>query len=283
MEQAMLPSISVIGLGWVGLPLAIALQKAGYPVIGSKTTAQGMAEAQALGIKAYPLQLPTHVSQHAIDPSVDWTSLMAAQVLVITLPAKRSLEGSLAYVQAVKTLSQQAAYHGVGRIILLSSTSIYGEPGCIVNEDSPCVPITDAGRAVLAAEQHLLNMNCFEVCVLRLAGLVGPNRHPAHSLAGKTGVLGAQQGVNWVHQIDVIEAIRLAIHAHGTQTWNVCAPMHPKKAVLYPWVASELKLVSPIFADEPELRPGKIVDGQRITQHLGLHYRYPNPMLMHRA
>ena len=48
--------------------------------------------------------------------------------------------------------------------------------------------------------------------ILRLAGLVGPGRHPGRFFAGKSAPDG-QHGVNLVHLEDVIGAIELLLQA----------------------------------------------------------------------
>ena len=66
------------------------------------------------------------------------------------------------------------------RIIFISSTGVYGQDdGSWVDEDSPCRPTHDSGRALLAAEEvlhdHPLGSRGI---VLRLAGIYGPGRLP---------------------------------------------------------------------------------------------------------
>ena len=116
--------------------------------------------------------------------------------------------------------------------------------------------------------------------ILRLAGLVGPSRHPGRFFAGKSAPDG-QHGVNLVHLQDVIAAIELLLQApKGGRIYNICAPKHPARGVFYPQMARELGLPVPVFSDNPENGSGKIVDGSRICNELGFEYQYPDPLVM---
>ena len=78
--------------------------------------------------------------------------------------------------------------------------------------------------------------------ILRLAGLVGPSRHPGRFFAGKSAPDG-QHVVNLVHLQDVVAAIELLLQApKGGHIYNLCAPRHPARGLFYPQMARELGL-----------------------------------------
>lgn len=104
----------------------------------------------------------------------------------------------------------------------------------------------------MALEQWLHQLPHTSVDILRLAGLVGTDRHPGRFLAGKTGVKGARK-VNLVHQEDVIAAIELLLNRpKGGHLYNLCAPIHPRKRDFYPACARALQLTPPEFAVEEQ-------------------------------
>jgi hypothetical protein len=76
------------------------------------------------------------------------------------------------------------AYH-IPRIIFTSSTSVYGDTHGTVKENSPRNPSTASGRVLKELEDWLHNLPGTSVDILRLAGLVGPARHPGRFLPGK--------------------------------------------------------------------------------------------------
>lgn len=274
--------VAIIGLGWLGMPLAQSLIRRGVEVVGSKTTPDGVAAARMSGINCYQLELtPELVCE--VD---DLAQLMSADALVITLPASRTTEGGADYLQAVQMLVDSALAFGIPRIIFTSSTSVYGETQGRIKEHSPLQPVTIAGQTLMALEQWLHQLPNTSVDILRLAGLVGADRHPGRFLAGKTGVKGGSLGVNLVHQEDVIAAIELLLKLpKGGHLYNLCAPVHPKKRDFYPACARALQLTPPVFADEDSAsedreEANREIDGSKICSELGFEYQYPDPSRM---
>ena len=49
--------VAIVGLGWLGMPLALSLMSRGWQVTGSKTTQDGVEAARMCGIDSYPLRL----------------------------------------------------------------------------------------------------------------------------------------------------------------------------------------------------------------------------------
>lgn len=78
--------IAIIGLGWLGMPLAQSLVRRGIEVVGSKTTPDGVEAARMSGINCFQLQLTPEL---LCDPD-DLAQLMTVDALVITLPASRT-------------------------------------------------------------------------------------------------------------------------------------------------------------------------------------------------
>lgn len=269
--------VAIIGLGWLGMPLAMSLVARGWQVTGSKTSQDGVEAARMCGIDSYLLHLdPTLVCEaHDLD------ALMSVDALVLTLPARRSGAGEDFYMQAVQEIVDSALAYRIPRIIFTSSTSVYGNPGGIVKETTPRNPATASGRVLKELEDWLHNLPGTSVDILRLAGLVGPARHPGRFFAGKTAP-DADQGVNLVHLEDVIAAITLLLQSpKGGHIYNLCAPMHPSRGVFYPAMARQLGLEPPVFtaSNGPE-KGKKEVDGSLISKELGFEYFYADPLQM---
>lgn len=269
--------VAIIGLGWLGMPLAQSLSRRGIDVVGSKTTPDGVDAARMSGINCYPLVLTPEL---ICEPD-DLAQLMAVDALVITFPASRTTAGGDHYFQAVQQVVDSALAFGVPRIIFTSSTSVYGETRGRIKESSPLQPVTVAGKTLMALEQWLHQLPHTSVDILRLAGLVGTDRHPGRFLAGKTGVKGGSQGVNLVHQEDVIAAIELLLNRpKGGHLYNLCAPIHPRKRDFYPACARALQLTPPEFAVEEQEGANREIDGSKICSELGFEYLYPDPSRM---
>lgn len=266
--------VAIVGLGWLGMPLALSLTARGWQVAGSKTTEDGVEAARMCGIESYMLRLEPEL----ICDADDLDELMNVDALVITLPARRSGPGEEFYLRAVQQIVDSALAYHIPRIVFTSSTSVYGKGQGAIKETASREPITSSGRVLKELEDWLHNLPGTSVDILRLAGLVGPGRHPGRFFAGKSAPDG-QQGVNLVHLEDVISAIALLLQApKGGHIYNLCAPGHPSRATFYPQMARELGLEPPVFSNSAE--KGRIIDGNRICSELGFEYQYPDPLVM---
>lgn len=268
--------VAIVGLGWLGMPLAMALTLRGWQVSGSKTTPDGVEAARKCGIDAFQLELTPEVECNADD----LVALLQVDVLIVTLPASRTVEGGEKYVQAVQNIVDSALAQNVPRILFTSSTSVYGKEAGTMKENSPLLPETVAGKTLVELESWLHGLPGTSVDILRLAGLIGPNRHPGRFLAGKTDLEDGAQGVNLVHLDDVVDAIVLLLQTpKGGHVYNICAPKHPARSQFYPAVAKQLGLTPPTFSATPG-EPGKIIDGSKICHELGFEYSYADPEVM---
>ncbi|MFW0765478.1 SDR family oxidoreductase [Trabulsiella odontotermitis] len=268
--------VAIVGLGWLGMPLALSLTAHGWQVTGSKTTQDGVEAARMCGIDSYPLRLEPQL----VCETEDLDALMQVDALVITLPARRSGPGEEFYLQAVQEIVDSALAYHIPRIIFTSSTSVYGNATGLIKESTPREPVTASGRVLKELEDWLHHLPGTSVDILRLAGLVGPGRHPGRFFAGKQAPDG-EHGVNLVHLEDVISAITLLLQApKGGHIYNICAPKHPSRAVFYPQMARELGLEPPSFVAGDSKEKGKVIDGSRICNELGFEYQYPDPLVM---
>lgn len=270
--------IAIIGLGWLGMPLAMALQAQGQHVLGSKTTQDGVDAARLSGIECYRLQLTPDLD--ADDDDV--THLLAAQTLIINIPPGRHNCDELFYISAVQNLVDSALAQGqVQHIIFVSSTSVYGRGKGAVTEASGCYPETASARALHELENWLHALPGVRVDILRCAGLVGPGRHPARFLAGRQNLTDGAQGVNFVHLDDCIRAITLLLECRLPQgrIYNLCAPEHPIRSVFYPLISRSLGVEPPTFLPDTNGKM-RVIDGSLICREQGFSYLYPDPAQM---
>lgn len=269
--------VAIVGLGWLGMPLAMALTARGWQVTGSKTSPDGVDAARRCGIEACQLVLTPELECEAEELD----TLMAVDALVVTLPASRTVKGGEDYMQAVQNVVDTALAKKVPRIIFTSSTSVYGSGEGVMKESSPLQPETVAGKTLMELENWLHDLPGTSMDIVRLAGLVGPNRHPGRFLAGKTGLENGGHAVNLVHLDDVVDAIVLLLQTpKGGHVYNLCASKHPSRDSFYPSVSKQLGLEPPTFVAEPERSNGKVIDGSKIANELGFEYTYDDPMKM---
>ncbi len=229
--------VAIVGLGWLGMPLALSLTARGWQVTGSKTTQDGVEAARMCGIDSYPLRLEPQL----VCDTEDLDALMNVDALVITLPARRTGAGEGFYLQAVQEIVDTALAYHIPRIVFTSSTSVYGNVNGTVKENSPRLPQTASGQVLKELEDWLHNLPGTSVDILRLAGLVGPSRHPGRFFAGKSAPDG-QHVVNLVHLQDVVAAIELLLQARraGTSIIYVRPAIRRAASFIRRWPASSV-------------------------------------------
>lgn len=259
-------SISIIGCGWFGFPLAQQLVKNGYQVKGSKTTQAAAQQLSNEDIEGFALCLPSS--------SPLPKALFASDILVINLPPGLR-KGDSTYIHQLKQVLDAAKSHRYQHIIFVSSSGVYPDQGENIDENAPIGNSTKA-QTLFAAERLIdENIHTEKLTIFRFAGLVGPSRHPGRFLAGKQNLSGAMSAVNLVHLHDIIQATLLALaHPKSTGTFNLCCDVHNSRQEFYTRAAEKLQLTSPQF--NAENKPVRIINGQKIVNRLGFSYEYNN-------
>ena len=253
--------ISILGCGWLGLPLAGVLADDGHDVRGSTTTPSKLDAIRDAGAEAHLVRLSP-------EPVGETEGFFDADLLIVTLPPAGEDE---LYLQRLASVVAAGRKAGTRRYVFTSSTSVYAARGDVVDETDTTPPATQRGKRMRQAEALFLTPP-IDAVILRLGGLIGPEREPGGFLAGKRDVAGADQPVNLVHRDDVIEVVR-AVIAQDVQRgiFNVVADDHPSKRAFYTARAEALDLDPPTFSDEP--RPGKAVSNQKVKDVLGYTFQ----------
>lgn len=252
--------ITIVGLGWLGLPLAEYLSDKGYQVVGTKRQAIWHAH-----INCYPFSLDSPVYHE------EWLN---SDCLVINIPLN-TVEPTT-YVEAIKALILQAISQGVKHCIFISSTSVFPQQSATFDESSLTFAENERTEALITLEQWFSTLT-IESDILRLAGLVGKQRHPVHYLAGKNALKGANQPVNLVHLNDCLRAIETLIkRPNGKRIYHLCSPEHPTKSEFYSYAAKKRGLPPLHFLADNSPLNRKIL-ATKICQELNFHYQYASP------
>jgi nucleoside-diphosphate-sugar epimerase len=177
----------------------------------------------------------------------------------------------------------------VERVIYISSTGVYGPAsrGDWVNEDSPCQPTREGGKASLAAEQVLREHRLGKRgVVLRLAGIYGPGRIPrAGDLQAGKPIDAPAEG--WLNLIHVDDAAQIVLRAEATASLPnlfVVSDGHPVvRGDYYRELASLLGAPPPQFVTPDPTSPAaqrarsdKRVDNRRLLDQLRPTFQYPS-------
>lgn len=269
-------SISIIGCGWLGLPLAEYLQKKGFALKGSTTSPSKIETLASKGIAAYLLQLQ---GDGGISPeqTKNLTELLKADILIFNIPpGRRNPNVEAEFSAKIRTLIQHIEASPLQKVIFVSATSVYPLQNKIVTEVDAQNPSKISGKALLQAEKLLKNCPNIQTTILRLAGLYGPNRPAGRFLAGKQNLANGLGRVNLVHQQDCIEVIHQVImQQKWNKTYNVCASEHPTRQAFYTSAAQNMGLVPPTFTPD-SLAEYCIVANEKVKKELGINFRHLN-------
>lgn len=245
-------NIAVIGCGWLGFPLSKELLKQGHTVYGSTTTINKFDELIAESIQ--PFLYDGILNKLISIPSNE------IDCLIINFPPSKSNN----YPTQIEYLIEQ--FPTTCKIIFTSSTSVYQDLEGTMNENGA----VKMDHSVFLAEE-ILRSSKRPATILRLAGLIGSNRHPIKFLSGKN-IEHGNIAVNLVHQDDVLAALICVIQKNAwNKTYNVCWNEHPKKGNYYQNAAEKHGLTPPIVAFSESI--GKSIDGNLITIDLGFNYK----------
>ncbi len=262
--------IGLLGCGWLGFPLAISLLSKGYRVKAS-TTSEGKLDVMSkAGIDPYLV----HFTGSSSTPQ--FKNLLEAETLIISIPPGRNNpEGFESYRQMVRAVLRDVPQSIISRIILISSTSVYPDNNSIVTEYADIDPHTESGK-LMAETEALLTSLPVRVIILRLAGLIGPQRMPGKFFAGKTNIPNGLAPVNLIHREDAIALVRRLIEdEHASGIYNGCAPSHPSRSEFYTLAAQKEDLAAPHFIHEKH-QWKTVVSGRTIE--LGFKFEFPSLM-----
>jgi len=247
--------ITVIGCGWLGMPLSVDLISRGNKLFGSTTSINKLELLRSLGIESFVYSEDKRFE--ILDTARD------SAIVIVNFPPSKSPN----YAKQIENLLNQ--FSTDTKVIFTSSTGIYEDVESLVNENGTVIE----NHPVRLAEKAIQN-NERSYCILRLSGLIGNGRHPIHFLQGREKLTGGTVPVNLIHQKDVIAAIESIIANNKWNCiYNLSYPNHPNKRDYYAMMAKKLGLKSPIYIDDNA--GGKEIDGSLITIELDFNYLNP--------
>jgi nucleoside-diphosphate-sugar epimerase len=269
-------NISILGCGWLGLPLAKSLLDKGFLVKGSTTSIEKMTLLESNGIHAFQITL----SENEIQGDLQ-SFLKNSEILIIDIPPKLRENSNENFVSKIQNLIPFIENSKIEKIIFISSTSVYADETSTtlsVTELTKPQPETESGKQLLKAENLLLRSTNFKTTVIRFGGLIGENRHPIHFLAGRKNIENPDAPINLIHQLDCIGIIEEILRQAQKdklgfgEIFNAVAPFHPTRKTYYSEKALELNLLLPEF-DESKPSVGKIISSEKVETVLGYHFQ----------
>ena len=236
--------ISILGCGWLGLPLAKSLLQNGFLIKGSTTSLEKISLLELEGITPFLVRL----EEQQISASVA-DFLADSQILIINIPPKLRGGSTENFVAKITTLLPFIENSTVEKVLFVSSTSVYGEDNEFVSEATVLNPDSEGGRQLAIVENILQKNSRFQTTILRFGGLISDERNPVRFLSGRENIENPDAPINLIHQDDCIGIIEKIIALNSwDETYNAVAPFHPTRQEYYTQKATELNLALPKFA-----------------------------------
>ena len=262
-----LKQISLLGCGWLGLPLAKSLVSSGYKVKGSVRREDKLEALTTASIQAYLLEMGNQIT------TGDLTGfLQDSSVLIISIPPGLRKDPSENYFAKIQSLLPYIQKSGIKKVLFISSTSVYSDDSSIVTEETLANPTTESGKQLLMVEDMLQSNPLFQTSIVRFGGLIGPDRHPINWLSGAKELQNPDAPVNLIHLDDCLGIISGIIEQEKWgEIFNGVAPFHPTREEYYNGIARSKNIPLPVF-NHTIPSGGKTVSSQKIQD--ALKYRF---------
>lgn len=239
--------ISILGCGWLGLPLAARLVQKGHQVKGSTTSQQKMEIIKNAGIIPYLIKLTCQESQ--------WIDFLKTDVLVILIP----LNEIKPFEHLIKVIPSTV------KIIYTSSTAVYLPSPKPINEKNAL----DTEHPLLLIEQLIQNARNPST-IIRLAGLFDQRRHPGRWFINKV-LTHPNSPVNLIHLDDCVSIIdKIIANQVWNEIFNACANEHPLRKDFYARASKSLGNLPPQIKEKNSSI--KIIDNQWVKNKLNFSF-----------
>lgn len=267
-------TITILGCGWLGLPLAQTLVKEGYSVKGSTTREEKLETLHDAGVEPWLVRL---------DPEVNGDDIVAflqSDTLIVNIPPLRRDDIVEYHIEQFSSLIDALGQSPVRSVLLVSSTSVYPALNREVTEEDAVDPESLAGQALLLVEEMLMQESAFQTTVLRFGGLIGYDRNPAKYLATMAEIAHPDQPMNLIHRDDCIRIITEIIRLkQWGEVFNACSPLHPLRKEYYGRASEIAGLPAIPLSLSVETAPYKVVNSEKLISALHYHFLYPDPVV----
>ena len=238
-------TISILGSGWLGLPLATSLSQT-YKINLSTRTKEKKESLKTKAINTFLVDIDTDYLAQDIN------KFLQSDVLIINIPSKN--------IDGFKKLIKYILLSSVKRIIFISSTSV-------------CNNATSSLKTI----EELFEETDLKTTILRFGGLFGYSRNPANFFKNGRTVKNPNAPVNMIHRDDcvgiILEIIRQDIF---DELFNCCSPSHPSKKEFYTYCAASSGLEIPIFDTVNDESMYKIISSDKLISQVNYKFIYPD-------
>ncbi|MBL8022438.1 MAG: nucleotide sugar dehydrogenase [Leptospirales bacterium] len=252
--------IGILGLGYVGLPLATLFARKGYTVLGldkSPDKVQKIAQGESYISDVKSVELKGVVDSKAFSASVDFSRIAECEVLIICVPTPldRFKKPDMSFIQDAS-----------------SSIGKFMRPGTLVSLESTTYPTTteEFMLPILEKESGLKHGQDFWVCFSPERVDPGNRQFHTENIPKVVGGLGE-------------EAQELAKTLYGNAIDQICPVSSPRAAEMVKILENTYRLVNISLVNEMALLCGKmginiweVIEAAK-TKPYGFQAFYPGP------
>jgi len=262
MRDITIKTISILGSGWLGLPLAERFVFMGNCVKASTTSESRLSELTSIKVEPFIIDIERL--------SNDIQTFLHANVLIINIPSKNK--------DAFSDLMKEIENSEIKKVLFVSSTSVYDNINKTISESDG---VESARSPLLTIENLFRNSVNIKSTIVRFGGLIGYSRNPGKFFSNGRLVHNPDSNVNLIHRDDCIGIISRIIEQEvWGEVFNCCADTHPTKREFYSHAAISIGASPPEFANS-DSNPSKIISNQKVKQFLNYEFLHPDLMKLY--
>jgi nucleoside-diphosphate-sugar epimerase len=252
-------TISILGSGWLGRPLAEHFASMGNCVKASTTSENRLSELRSIKVEPFIIDIARLSS--------NIQTFLQANVLIINIPSKN--------IDGFSNLIEEIDKSEIEKVLFVSSTSVYEDVNKTISEsdgeESELSPL-------LTIENLFRNNGQIKTTIVRFGGLIGYSRNPGMFFSKGRPVHNPDSNVNLIHRDDCIGIItRIVEQEIWGEVFNCCADTHPTKREFYTQAAESIGLSAPEFVNSDD-KSFKIISNQKVKQILNYEFLHPDLM-----
>ena len=263
--------ISILGLGWLGLPLSQLLINKDYKIKGSTTSTDKLENLINEGYNVYKVLL----KEDSVIGDIE-SCLEGSDILILNTPPGLRKDPSSDYVVKIKKLIPFIEASSVSKVLFIGSTAVFkeGKDFPVVTNNTKPNSTSNSGLQLQEVESLLTNNSNFETTILRFAGLVNDQRHPARMMSKRVAIPNPKAPINLIHREDCVGIIDAILEQKKWgQIINAAYPLHVAKDDYYTKVCKQKGYSNPDFSYEND-SSGKIIDGNEVCNMLNYVYEH---------
>ncbi len=242
--------ISILGCGWLGLPLATHLLDKKYTVKGSTTSDDKKDHLRSNYIEPFLID----IDSLKID-----LEFLNADVLIIAITSKNN--------ESFQNLVSVIEKSTIKKVIFISSTSVYPASELPITEEFETLE-----TPLALIEQLFLSSEIFKTTLIRFGGLFGYERQPGNFFKSGRIIKNPEGVVNMIHRDDCIAIIDQVIENESwNQVYNACVNSHPTRREFYTKAKENLGFESPNF-DENASIVMKLISSDKLIRNLNYNF-----------